>query len=156
MASETRRFSRSSMIALLLLIPLSACFDAGAGSKRELVPLAGVWEAAVLSVPNPEIPSESIELVGEGASYALSILSTGRYTAVFDLVLVQGLEVGDVQVQGDQIILTPTSPPGTTMSGTWTLQGDLLTVDALRKLDLDGDGADEVVPFHLELNRRDT
>ena len=117
-------------------------------------PLVGVWDAQRLTVPNPDDISEEIDLVEEGASYALSILSTGQYTAVFDLIVLQGFEAGIIQISGSQIILTPTTPPGSAMSGSWMFDGDLLVVDALREIDYDGDGAQEVVPIHLELVAR--
>jgi hypothetical protein len=113
--------------------------------------LAGVWDAQVLSVPDPEDPSLNLDLIAQGASYALSILATGQYTAVYDLVLVRGFETGTITVRGDQLTLVPVSPPGTPTSGVWTLQGDRFVVDALRELDLDGDGEEELILFHLEL-----
>ena len=138
----------------VLFLPL-ACFDSGTEPIRDLVPLAGVWEAQVLKVPDPANQDQDIDLIPEGASYTLSIISTGQFTAVFDLLLVQGLETGTVSVYQDQITLTPVSPPGDVMSGTWTLQGDILYVDAVRSLDIDGDGTQEVIPFQLEFSARE-
>ena len=138
----------------LFLTLISACSDAGTGPKKELRSLTGVWDAQSLTVPNPDNAAEEIDLVEEGGSYALSILSTGQYTAVFDLVVLQGFEAGVIHVFGDQSTLTPTSPPGTAMSGSWMLNGDQLMIDALREIDYDGDGFQEVVPIHLELTAR--
>ena len=105
-------------------------------------------------MPDPANPDQKIDLILEGAAYDLSILSTGQFTAVFDLLLIQGFEAGTVSVYGDQITLTPVSPPGTVMSGTWMLQGDMLFIEAIRSLDLDGDGTPEVIPFELEFSPR--
>ena len=145
---------RTVPAAFLLLLLSLACGDSGTEPIPDLVPLAGVWEAQVLKVPNPENPDEDMDLIPEGAAYTLSILSTGQFTAVFDLLLVQGFETGTVTVFDDQITLTPTSPPGGVMSGTWMLQGDVLYVEAIRSLDLDGDGTLEVIPFELEFSSR--
>lgn len=149
---------RASLRAIALLslscaIPAitGSCSDSGTQPIGELKPLAGVWDAEVLSVPDPENPLQNLDLVPQGASFTLSILATGQYTAVYDLVLVRGFETGTINVRGDQITLVPVSPPGTPTSGVWTLQGDRLVVDALRELDLDGDGEDELILFHIEL-----
>jgi hypothetical protein len=142
-------------VLLLVFLPL-ACSNSGTEPIPDLVPLAGVWEAQVLKVPDPANPDQKIDLILEGAAYDLSILSTGQFTAVFDLLLVQGFETGTASVYGDQITLTPVSPPGSVMSGTWMLQGDVLFIEAIRSLDLDGDGTPEVIPFELEFSPRVT
>ena len=150
------RASLRSVPAAFFLLPLTlACSDSGTAPNPELVPLAGVWEAQVLRVPDPANPDDLIDLVPEGASYTLSILSTGQFTAVFDLLLVQGFETGTVTVYRDEITLTPFGPPGSVMSGNWMLQGDVLFVDAVRSLDIDGDGNPEVIPFQLEFSSRE-
>ena len=152
----TIRLPSYDLIAGLFLIFLPmACSNSGTEPISDLVPLAGVWEAQVLKVPDPANPDEQIYLILEGAAYDLSILSTGQFTAVFDLLLVQGFETGTVSVRGDEITLTPVSPPGSVMSGTWMLQGDVLFIEAIRSLDLDGDGVPDVIPFELEFSARE-
>lgn len=146
---------RSVPTVFLLLAYSIACSDSGVEPVPDLVPLAGVWEAQVLKVPDPSNSDEFIDLVPEGASYTLSILSTGQFTAVFDLLLVQGFETGTVSVYQDQITLNPISPPGSVMSGNWMLQGDVFFVEAVRSLDIDGDGVQEVIPFQLEFSSRE-
>jgi len=150
------RWPFSVLIAafLVFFLPM-ACTDSGTEPVRDLVPISGVWEAQVLKVPDPENQDQDIDLIPEGASYTLSIISTGQFTAVFDLLLVQGFETGTVSVYQDQITLTPISPPGDVMSGTWMLQGDILYVDAVRSLDIDGDGTQEILPFQLEFSARE-
>jgi len=150
MASRFRRFVRRFPSLLLAFSLFASCSDPGTGLKKELAPLVGVWDAQVLGVPDPENISQTIDLVQEGASYALSILSTGQYTAVFDLIVLQGFEAGTIEVSGDLITMTPTSPPGTTLTGTWMFQGDVLIVDGFRDIDYDGDGEDELVSIHFE------
>ena len=151
MALSHKRFAFFTASILLVVASLVSCSDSGMGPKKAVGPLVGVWDASILTVPNPQNPSETLDLIEEGASYALSVLATGQYTAVFDLVVLQGFEAGEIRVSGDQIILTPTSPPGTVMSGLFMFEGDNLVIDALRSLDYDGDGDDDVVPIHLEL-----
>ena len=155
MAIRPDRISRRLPLLFLAATLVTSCTGGGMAPKKGLAPLVGVWEATVLTVPDPSDISQEIDLIGEGASYALSIISTGQYTAVFDLILVEGFETGTVKVAGNELIMTPTTPPGTTMAGTWTVTGDVLIVDALRELDLDGDEVNEVVSFHLEFQARE-
>jgi hypothetical protein len=141
---------------LVLLWPLvSSCSDDEGLGIRDLAPLVGVWDAQVLSVPNPENPGQTIDLIEEGASYALSVLASGQYTAVFDLIVVHGFETGTIEVSGSVLTLTPTGSTGTVMSGSWMFQGATLVVDALRELDYDLDGEVEVVPIHIEMTPRE-
>jgi len=144
-------------IWLLLLAPLSfwSCSQEGTGIQQNLKTLVGVWDARVLQVPNPENLLETLDVIQEGGSYSLSILGSGQYTAVFDLVLLQGFEVGTVQARGQTIILTPTGADAGSMSGSWLFDGDVLVIDALREIDLDTDGEVEVVPFYVEFVARE-
>lgn len=155
MATFSGRIPNRFSLCLLALLTLTACADDGTGVGAGLKPLVGVWEARVLEVPNPENILETLDVIGEGGSYVLSILGSGQYTAVFDLVLLQGFEAGTIEVRGQILNLTPISPPGGSMSGSWMLEGDLLIVEALREIDLDLDGEEEVVPFYVELVPRE-
>jgi len=154
MDSHFGRVIRRFPSVLLAFSLFASCSDSSTGVQKELAPVVGVWDAQVLSVPDPENVSETIDVVQEGGSYALSILATGQYTAVFDLIVLQGFESGTVEISGIDITMTPTIPPGSVMAGTWMFQGDVLTVDALRGLDYDGDGELEIIPIHLELVAR--
>lgn len=148
------RRSSATLMFLLLWPLIVSCTDSGMGLEKGVEPLVGVWDATVLTFPDPENPGESIDLISQGGSYALSVLATGGYTAVYDLVLVQGFESGKAEISGEQITLTPTS--GTVTAGSWSLEGGNLVVDALKELDYDLDGVAEVVPIHIELTRRDS
>jgi len=139
---------------LLAFLPLFGCSDDGTGIQKGLKTLVGVWEAQVFEVPNPENLLETLDVIQEGGSYVLSILGSGQYQAVFDLVLFQGLEAGTVRVRDRTIKLTPTSPPGSAMSGSWMFEGDVLIIEALREIDFDLDGTVELVPFYVEFFAR--
>ncbi|MBT8398269.1 MAG: hypothetical protein KJN92_14950, partial [Gemmatimonadetes bacterium] len=86
--------------------------------------------------------------------YAFSVLGDGTYSAVFDLVVIQGFEAGEITVSGQNLILTPLGSSGGAMTGSWMFEGDRLKVDALREIDLNGDGVEELVPFYLEFTSR--
>lgn len=154
MAEQFGRNPLSFCLFFLGFLPILACSDDGTGIQKGLRPLVGVWEARVFEVPNPENLLETLDIIQEGGSYVLSVLGSGQYTAVFDLVLLQGFEAGTIEVNGQNISLTPTTPPGGGMSGSWMFEEDILVVEALREIDLDLDGEDELVPFYVEFVAR--
>ncbi|NNM04369.1 MAG: hypothetical protein HKO65_04645, partial [Gemmatimonadetes bacterium] len=98
-----RYFLRFSGLFLLLFL---GCSDEIAAPSRALEPLVGVWDAVVLEVPNPENLLETVDVIQEGGSYAFSVLGDGTYSAVFDLVVIQGFEAGEITVSGQNLILT--------------------------------------------------
>ncbi len=149
--SFSHRFLPGLSWVLLTILGGASCSDAITEPTRALAPFVGVWDARVLRVPNPENLLETLDVVAEGGSYALSVLGDGHYTAVFDLVLLEGFEVGTIQVTGPTLTLTPTGLAGGAMSGSWMFEGDVLIIDALREIDFDQDGNDEVVPLYIEL-----
>ena len=150
-----RSFSRRPLPGfgwvLLAIFVGASCSDVITEPTGALAPLVGVWNARALRVPNPENLLETVDVVQEGGSYALSVLADGQYSAVFDLVLLEGFEVGTLQVTGQTLILTPIGTNGGVMSGSWMFEGDVLIIDALRELDFDQDGEEEVVPIYIEL-----
>jgi hypothetical protein len=141
---------RRNGVFLLAFLTLLSCSDDGTGIKSDLRPLVGIWNAQVFEVPNPENLLETLDVIQEGGAYSLSVLGSGQYTAVFNLVLLQGFEAGSIEVNGQTLRLTPTSPPGGAMSGSWMFDGDVLVVEALREIDLNLDGTEELVPFYVE------
>ena len=148
-----RIFPRFSGL-FLLLFASSGCSDAITDPPKALEPLVGAWDARVLEVPDPANFLETLDVIQEGGSYALSVLGDGTYSAVFDLVVFQGMEVGTITVSGQTLTLTPAGSSGGAMTGSFMLEGDVLKVDALREIDFDGDGTEELVPFYLELVSR--
>jgi hypothetical protein len=149
---QIQGFSGIFFAALLVM----GCSGDGMGPVADLKPFVGVWEARSLSVVNPDDPSQRIDLVEQGAAYALSVLSTGQYTAVYDLILARGHEAGTAEVSGDQVTLTPTSPPGPATSGTYLFVGDTLRLYAVRLVDYDFDGVDEVIDINFDFLPRES
>lgn len=145
MASLPWRIVRNVSGMVVALFLLGSCSDSGTEAIRELDPFVGVWSAEGLTLSNPDDPSQEIDLVEQGASYDLSILATGQYAAVFDIITARGYEAGTVRLFGDRITLTPTSSSGPATSGTWSFQGATLTVEAETLFDVDQDGEDELV-----------
>ncbi len=155
MTAISGRFVRNLSGLFLSLLVLSSCSDSGTGPIKDLGPFVGVWEAETLTLYNPDNPSQGIDLVEQGGSYVLSILGTGQYTAVFDLLATRGFQAGTIKVAGDRITLTPATPPGPATSGTWRFEESVLVVTAEILFDFDEDGDEEVVGVAFSFVPRD-
>jgi hypothetical protein len=145
MASLPGRIVRNTVGLAVALVMLGSCSGSGTEPIKDLTPFVGVWEAESLTLSSPDNPSQGIDLVEQGASYVLSILATGQYTAVFDLIAAQGFQAGTVKLFGNRITLTPSTPAGPSTSGTWLFQGETLLVTAETLVDYDQHGEDELV-----------
>jgi hypothetical protein len=141
-------------VLLLLCACLVSCSDPGTGNSKELAPLVGTWRAQALVLTNKVNTSQSLDLVGEGAVFTLSILSSGQYSATMQ-AFGQSLppEVGTFRISGNQFTITPTSHDGPPTSGTWRFQGAILILDGDTEYDFNQDGVRELATAHFELAR---
>lgn len=151
----TPRF-RPMFLALLCLLPsglaLSACSDDSTG-PAELQPLVGTWQATELTLTNQANPETSVDLIEQGATFTLSILATGQYSASLVIFGQANQEVGTVSVSGNRITIAPNG--GSSTTGTWVLQGNTVTVDGDTEFDFNFDGIPEAASVHMELVRID-
>jgi hypothetical protein len=152
--SRLRSTSLALLVLLLGLSGLASCSDSGTDSSKELAPLVGTWRAQALVLSNKANPSQSVDLVEEGAVFTLSILSSGQYSATMQ-VFGQSLppEVGRIRVSGSEFTLTPTSYDGAATSGTWKFQGEILVLDGDTEFDFNQDGTRQPATAHFELYR---
>jgi hypothetical protein len=152
MKSETPSVAGTFLLALLSALLLTGCGDSGTEPKNELEPLVGVWEAQALVITEQSDPDRILDIIAEGGQFTLSILSTGHYSARLSLPLVgASTEAGTVTVSGNQFTITPTSPPGPSTTGTWSLEGGVLYLDGATEFDFDLDGTREAADVHFEL-----
>jgi len=105
------------------------------------------------STANPTI---SLDLIEEGATFTLSILSTGQYSAVLSILGQSNTEVGKVEVSGNTISITPTSPSGPPLVATFSFVGEILVLDGSSEFDFNMDGTPEEALAHIELYRLDS
>jgi hypothetical protein len=129
-------------------LALTACSDDGTG-PAELQPLVGTWQATELTLTNQANPGTSVDLIEQGATFTLSILATGQYSASLVIFGQANQEVGTVSVSGNQITITPNV--GSSTTGTWTLQGNTVIVDGDTEFDFNFDGISEAATVHMEL-----
>lgn len=151
---KRRSLLKKAMAPLLVLSSIlwAGCSDSGTGPKAELEPLVGTWRAQVLLLTNSANPGVSIDLIQEGATFTLSILSTGQYSASLAAFGAANTEVGEVTVSGDRVTITPTSPPGPSLVATYSFEGQTLVLDGTSEYDFNRDGILEAAQAHIEFN----
>ena len=146
-----------TLLAILCLLSvglvLGACSDDGTG-PAELQPLVGTWQATELTLTNLANPDTSVDLIEQGATFTLSILATGQYSASLVIFGQPSQEVGSVSVSGNQITIAPNG--GSSTTGTWILQGNTVIVDGDTEFDFNVDGIPEAATVHMELIRIDS
>jgi hypothetical protein len=152
MAFFSRRKLLVGMLCFGAAFLCAGCSDDATG-PAELEPLVGTWRAQVLTLTNQANPETVVRLIEEGATFTLSVLSTGQYQAVLQIFGQSNPELGNVSVSGNQITLTPVNPPGPTTTGTWRFQGDTLILDGDTEFDFNLDQINEQATVHFELVR---
>lgn len=147
------RPNRALCLVPLVLAVLWGCSDSSTGVKKELEPLVGAWRAQELTLTNVANPSLTWDLVEIGATFSLSILATGQYTAVLTAFGQSNTEAGNVEVSGNRVTIQPVSPPGPSVDGTWQFVGEILHLDGETEFDFNFDGTREDADVHFELER---
>jgi hypothetical protein len=153
MAAASRKRLLSSLSLFPLLAAFSGCSGSGADLDPELSPLVGNWKALSLVMTSQVNADVSQDLIEAGATFSLSILATGQYSAVLSAYGQSNIEAGTVSVEGDRITLTPVSPPGPSVEGSWEFQGMILIVDGESEFDFNLDGISEAALVHFELEK---
>lgn len=155
MKAQDRR-SVVALVVTFLTLPalgVAGCSDDVSAPKKGIEAFVGKWRAQSMVLTNQANPSVSVDLVEEGATFTLSILATGQYSASLAAFGQSNTEVGTIQVSGSQITITPTSPAGPPLVATFAFQGDLLILDGSSAFDFNRDGTSEAATAHIELYR---
>jgi hypothetical protein len=154
---DRRTFLALSLTWLgLSAVGILSCSDDGTELDKELKPFVGKWRAQSMVLTNVANPTVSVDLIEEGATFTLSILATGQYSASLSALGQTNTEVGMVEVSGNQITITPTSPAGPSLAATFAFQGDLLVLDGSSEFDFNLDGTAEAATVHIELYELDS
>lgn len=137
-----------------LFVAITACSDTA--EPGPIAELAGTWDATsmvVTSKDDPDTGGDIIAMEEYGASFTLTIRSSGRYTAVLTVFEQTRETEGTVEVSESTITFDPDGddPP---RGGTWSLQNGTLVIDGDTSFDFNRDGIPESADLHLELERR--
>lgn len=147
----TRRGSLRRLLPVVLTV-LAACGgDDPVASDPRVSALVGDWEATSLVLTNTLNPALSADLIEMGATFDLNVQPSGQYTAILVFQGQAQTEIGKVSVDGDRLTLEPTVPaaqPSTT--GTYSIQGSVLTLDGATAFDFNSDGTAEPATVHME------
>lgn len=146
-----QHFALTLVLSLVLLA--SGCSDSGMEVRDELAPLVGTWRAVGLVLTNQADSEQVLDLIELGGSFAISILATGEYTATLTFLGMANIELGTVAVSGNQVTITPVTPPGPATQGTWSISSDILYIDGATEFDFDFSGSAEPADVHFELSR---
>jgi hypothetical protein len=111
----------------------------------------GAWNARVVLLTNKANPSQSVDIIEEGATFTISILATGTYTASLSIFGSAGqAQIGTVSVSGNQVTIAPTNSSEPPTTGTWAIQGGVLIIDGDTEFDFNLDGTREDSTVHME------
>ena len=105
--------------------------------------MVGEWLADSLvmtSVANPDVVTDLTEL---GAEFTLSVQPSGRYTAILEGFGQASSESGELTVDGEYVILRPTSPPGPVSQALWERVDDSVILEGESDFDFNLDGTTE-------------
>lgn len=136
----------------------SSCGGGSTGPEEnpDVVPFVGSWRASSMVVTSKANPDISPDLVQEqGAQFDLNVQPSGQYTAILTYLLNTFTEIGFMSVSGNVITMERTHPPPPqTSTATYTLQGDVLTLDGDTEFDFNLDGTPEEARSRIVLTRR--
>lgn len=129
----------------------------------EIEPFVGRWDAEVFEITSDADTTIVAELIELGASFTFNVEPSGTYTAILDLSGVEEadslgvdpfVEIGTMRVIGDFITLTPTTPPGSPVSGEVTfLSPDYFRLEAPTEFDFNFDAEPDPAQLLAELRR---
>lgn len=147
------RSPRLALVALLGL--LVACGGDGVSPDPDVSFLVGDWEATRLEVAPVAAPEQSVDLRALGARFTLNVQPSGQYTASLTIPgLPPNPEIGELDVEGDELVFQPTSPPGPASRASYTQpDDDRVIFTGPSEFDLDGDGTADEVILEVEIVR---
>ena len=158
-ASALRRAIRiPCRLALLTAIALAtaACGDGSAvGPDQALEAFVGDWNASrfvVRSRANPEIAPDIISALG--AQFTVNVQPSGQYTAILVYQSLPITELGQLEVEGNDLIFHVTHPTPKTNRSRFTFAGPRVTLVGDTEFDYNFDGVPEPAEATIELIKR--
>ena len=138
----------------LLGLTQQACTSDSVSPNPSVQDLVGDWEATALVLTSVANPAVSADLIAQGGTFTLNIQPSGHYTAILISGGAGGAELGVLSVSGSAISLRTTyPPPPDTATGTFSLSGNTLTIDAETDYEF-LNGLKELAQEHVELVKK--
>jgi len=147
------------------LLPLSlalalgaalACSDSNGTSNVTLADLAGTWDATQFTLTNPADGSQSVDLIGMGGSFTLTINASGAFSGTQTILGTTDTFSGTIQLSGNHSMsLVDAANPSDITDVTYTLSGDHLVITSSDLTwDWNNDGTDEAANLSAALQRQ--
>ena len=141
---------RWTAVAGLLVLSTSGCDDP---TRVTAADLHGLWGAVAMVYTSAANPAVASDLLEEGATYSIELVSDGTYGSQLSRPSVPAIsESGTYDVRGGRLILSPTGGGERTLS--LEFNRSLLTArEASTEWDFDGDGVPEPASLEMVLDR---
>ncbi len=154
--TQGKRRRKGGWLAFAALLAMGCGGNStGPDQAPDLLPFVGSWRATSLIVTSKANPAVHPDLVQEGAQFDLDVQPSGQYTAILTYSGQASTEIGMASVSGNIVTLARTfPPPPQTTTATYTLQGDLLTLEGDTEFDFNLDGTPEDARTRTTLLRR--
>lgn len=151
----TPRFRRPllHLLALGLLATPGGCGDdASTGPADEIAFLVGDWEASRFLVRNAADPGVAPDLVALGATFTMNVQPSGQYTAVLTFQAVPNVQIGEITVDGGDLVLRVLQPCCRTDRAAFSQAGDgSVTLEGPTTFDFNLDGQPEAAEATIVL-----
>ncbi len=126
-----RRRAWAAWTIALMVSTQQACTSDSVSPDPSVQDLVGDWEATALVLTSVANPAVSTDLIARGGTFTLNVQPSGHYTAILLSGGAGAAELGLLSVSGSAISLRTTyPPPPDTATGTFSLSGNTLTIDA--------------------------
>ena len=146
---------RLGLLVLPLLVAGAACGgDDPTGPDSGVDQLVGSWSATSMTVTNDANPSQSADLIEEGASFTINVQPSGQYTASLTFLGFPSTEIGFLRVEGNEIVFTREFPSAETSRAEFVLSGNQITLRGPTEFDFNGDSSGEAATLESVLIRQ--
>lgn len=138
--------------ALLLVIALSGCLtNESTAPNPAVASFVGDWSAVSLVLTEAADTTVSPDLIALGATFTINVQPSGEYTAILLYSGQAQTEIGRIEVSGQSVTLARAYPSKSITEGTYSFNGDHLTIDGQTEFDFNLDGTPEPALVHFDL-----
>lgn len=150
--------SAASRLLIPLLVALSGCGDTQIAPDADIAPLVGDWDAVAFEVTSAENPLISVDILEQGAEFFINVQPSGGFTTQLSFQGAACTELGDLETREATLLMkirvTTCGGGSRTDTATFSVTGDILTLQAGTVFDFDLNGTSEAAHLDAELARR--
>lgn len=155
----SRVLAIAARVGVLFLAGVAVSCGGGDSSGPSVTPagpgfMVGDWIAVVLVVTSAANPEVSVDLKAQGATFTLTVQTSGRYTAILSGFGQNSSESGTLSVEGTQVVFRRTLPSPEVSRSTWVRNGADVTLTGPTLFDFNLDGMTEDATIVIGLTPR--